>query len=126
MKIKEIMKKAVAVEHEMSLKEASKIMSSKNIGSLVVVKDEKILGIITEKDIVDNSSSLERKLSSVMKRKVITIDENDNLENAAVIMTKNKIKRLPVIDEDGKLTGIITASDLVANSEDLDDEFLFG
>ena len=49
-----------------------------------------------------------------MSKKIITIDCNDNLEDAAEIMARNKIKRLPVVSKN-ELVGIITASDLVAH-----------
>lgn len=124
MQIKEIMNKAIAVDHDISIKEAAKIMSDKGIGSLVVVKSGKILGIVTEKDIVDNVSRLDKKISSVMARNVETIEADEEIDNAARLMKENKIKRLPVMD-DGKLAGIITVTDLIANSNDLNEDFFF-
>lgn len=125
MRIKEVMNKAVAVEHDISIKEAAKIMSNKNIGSLIAVKGSKILGIITEKDVVDNITSLDKKVSSLMNKKVVvTISPEEDTDNAALLMAKNKIKRLPVV-EDGVLIGIITATDLIAHSEDLNESFFF-
>jgi CBS domain-containing protein len=126
MLIKEIMNKAVAIEQDISLKQAAKIMSDKNIGSLVVVKGKNISGILTEKDILKNISDLDKKIHSAMSKNVITINENVDIDEAAMLMSKNKIKRLPVLDhENGKLIGIITSTDLVAHSEEISDEFLF-
>ena len=124
MKVKDIMNKVVATENNISLREAAKIMSNKNIGSLVVLKGDNIIGIITEKDIVNNASSLEKKVSTVIKGKIITIESDQSLDTAATIMSKNKIKRLPVVSN-GKLIGIITATNLLANSEEIDAEFFF-
>ncbi|MEM3405711.1 MAG: CBS domain-containing protein [Candidatus Pacearchaeota archaeon] len=124
MKVKEIMNKVIAIEHNISLREAAKIMSKKNIGSLVILKKDKIVGIITEKDIVDNASSLDKKVSSFIKDNIITVDANDSLENAACLMSKYKIKRLPVLEND-KLVGIITATDLLAHSEEIETDFFF-
>ena len=118
------MNKAIAVDYDISIKEAAKIMSDKGIGSLVVVKSGKIIGIVTEKDIVDNVSRLDKKISSVMARNVETIEADEEIDNAARLMKENKIKRLPVMD-DGKLAGIITVTDLIANSDDLNDDFFF-
>lgn len=125
MRIKEVMNKAVAINHDISLKEAAKIMSENNIGSLIAVKKDNILGIVTEKDIVDNIDKLGRKVSSLMERKIVTVNEGEDIENAAILMSKHKIKRLPVIDDDDRLVGIITTTDLIANSEDLNEEFMF-
>ncbi len=124
MRVKEIMNKAVAVDHDLSLRAAAKIMSSKNIGSLVAVKDSKILGILTEKDIIRNLSELDKKVSSVMARKVISVNEDEEIDSAMMLMAKNKIRHLPVANC-GKLVGIITATDIIANSEDLNEDFLF-
>lgn len=124
MKIKEIMNKAIAVDHDVSVKEAAKIMSDRGIGSLIVLKDNKIAGIITERDIMKNISSIGKKISSVMSRNVVTINHNESLDNAALIMTERKIKRLPVVDND-RLVGIITATDIIANSDVLNEDFFF-
>ena len=125
MKIKDIMNKAVTIDQDISLKKASQIMSEKNIGCLIAVKGEKILGIITEKDITGNTSNLDKKVSSIMARKVVTINQDEDLDEASLLMKKNKIKKLPVINEDNRLAGIITSTDIVANSEEISDEFLF-
>lgn len=123
MKVNDIMNKAIAVEHEISLKEAAQIMSKRNIGSLIVLKKDKIAGIITERDIMKNICSIDKKISSVMSKNVITIDHDDSIDNTALLMTGHKIKRLPVLEK-GKLIGIITATDIVANSDILNEDFL--
>ena len=118
------MNKAIVIDHDVSVKEAAKIMSNRNIGSLIVLKKNKIVGIMTERDVLKNVSSLGRKISHVMSKNVITIDYGESIDNAALIMTEKKIKRLPVIDE-GKLVGIMTATDIVANSDLLNEDFFF-
>jgi len=118
------MNKALVVDHDISLKEAAAIMSEKNIGGVVAVKNGKIIGIISEKDIVKNVDKINKKISAVMSKNVVTIDEEEDLDEAAMLMKKNKIKRLPVTRE-GKLVGIITSTDLIANCDELNEEFLF-
>jgi len=68
MKVKEIMNKAVVVDHNISVREAAKIMSDRNIGSLIILKSSKIIGIITERDIMKNISSLSKGISSIMSK----------------------------------------------------------
>jgi CBS domain-containing protein len=123
-KIKEVMNEVVAIEKDMTLKAAAKLMSDKNIGSLVVINGEKIVGIITERDIVTNASNLGKGVKAAMTKNVFTIGPNEELDNAAILMNKHKIHRIPVVEND-KLVGIITATDLIAHSDDLDEEFLF-
>lgn len=123
MKVSEVMNKAFVVEDEISLKQAAKIMSDKGIGSLVVMKKDKIMGVVTERDILKGVNNLGGKVSQIMSKGVVTIDRNDTIDNAALLMAKNKIKRLPVL-KGGTLVGIITATDILANSESINEEFL--
>jgi len=75
MKVKEIMKRAIVVDRNVRVKEAAKIMSEKGIGSLIVSKGKKIVGIVTEKDIIRNVDKLNKKISDIMSKDVITIDQ---------------------------------------------------
>ena len=124
MKVKELMNEVVAVEKDMTLKEAAKVMSDKNIGSLVVISGKKILGIVTERDIVTNASNLGKGIKTAMTKSVFTISPDEEIDNAAIIMKKHKIHKVPVVEND-ELVGIITATDLIAHSDDLDEEFFF-
>lgn len=125
MLVKDVMNPVVAVDEDISIKEAAQIMVDRSIGSLLILKCGKVFGIITEKDIVKNVQTPNKKISSIMSTKIINIQESEELDNAALLMSKNKIKRLPVMDGD-KLVGIITSSDLIAHAEDLDEDFFFG
>lgn len=124
MRISEVMNKAFVIDAGISVKEAAKIMSNKNIGSLIIMNGEKITGIVTERDITKNVSSLGKDVSSIMSKGVVTISKNDNLDDASELMAEKKIKRLPVVDK-GKLVGIVTVTDVIAHSDDLNEEFFF-
>ena len=119
--ISKIMNKAFIVDDNVTLKSAAKMMSDKNIGSLLIVKDGKIKGIITERDILKNISKLNLKVSLVMSKKVITIEAEEKIEEAIEDISENKIKRLPVM-QDGKLAGIITATDIIAHAKEINEE----
>jgi len=123
MRVEKVMKKAMVIEN-MSLREAAKIMSEKGIGSLIIMKDNKIVGIITERDIMKNISKLDKKVYDIMSKEVITVSPNETLDEAADIMAEHKIKRLPVVEDD-QLLGIITATDIIANSDTLNEDFFF-
>lgn len=86
-------------------------MEKNDIDGLPVVgEDRKIIGIITKKDIAVKEGRLVRE---VMTRDVITVPEDIAVEDALNLMVENRIARLPVVDGDGKLVGIITVSDLM-------------
>ena len=124
MRISEIMNKVFVIDKYITLKEAAKMMSDKNVGSLVVTDKEKIVGIITEKDILKNINRLSEKVADVMSKNVVTIDKNDSIENAAELMAENKVKRLPVVYK-GELVGIVSSTDIIAHSESLNEDFYF-
>lgn len=124
MRVNDIMNKVIAIEPSISLKHASQIMSKRGIGCLVVLRGKKIAGIITERDIMKNIGSLGKKVSGAMSKQVITINHKDSIDNAALLMSEHKIKKLPILDNK-KLVGIVTATDIIANSDILNEDFFF-
>ena len=121
--VKDIMKRPVVVDRKTSLEEAAKIMKERKIGSLLAYLKNKSIGIVTEGDLTRNFGKHE-EISQIMKPKAITIEADERVEGAVEIMKENKIKRLPVTDK-GELVGIITSSEIIANFEDLEEDFIF-
>jgi len=118
MLVKEIMNQVCVVTSYITLKQAAELMSEQGIGSLIILKKDKLAGIITERDIVKNLSGLNKGLSKIMTKKVITISQDASLESAAELMKKNRIKRVVVVDKKKSIpVGIITVTDLIANSD---------
>lgn len=101
---------------KLSVVEAAKIMLQNKIGSLIVVDDGRMVGIVTNRDIMkavaENEDLSKVLVQDIMTRKVITISPSNTLEDAVDLMVKFKIKRLPVLDEN-KLVGILTVSDII-------------
>ncbi|MEM5872390.1 MAG: CBS domain-containing protein [Candidatus Aenigmatarchaeota archaeon] len=123
--VKEIMNRNVkTIRPEDSVRYAAQIMNENRIGSLVVVSGTgEVVGILTERDILTDvvatgKSADDVKVSEIMTKNIITITPDKTLEEAGDIMTKYKIKKLPVV-EGGRLVGIVTASDLVAYEKSL-------
>lgn len=129
MKLEEILKKPITILETEPVIKAAKIMDEKKIGSLIVVnKEKKLTGIITEKDIIKRFLAKDKPKSTtvkeVMSTDIITVTKDIDLDTAAEIMSKNKIRRLPIVDN-GKLIGIVTARDLLENSTYFDENWLF-
>ncbi len=124
MKIKEVMRKVLTVDEASSVKDASIIMAKHKVGSLVVTDGKRPLGIITERDVITGIAAKDRKSSSVavseiMSKKLVTIDQESLIDDAVYLMLKNKIKKLPVLDSENQLVGMITSTDIVANSDEI-------
>ncbi len=129
MLVKEIMNKPKTIKEDATVQEAANLMSKGNIGSLVVMAGKKMVGIVTERDILSKVEAKGKNGSSVlvkeiMSKNVITTEPEQHIDDAAWLMTKNKIKKLPVV-EDGKLVGIITSTDIIKNSERINESYFF-
>lgn len=109
------MEKAMIIDEDLTLEQAAKIMGVKNVTSLIVIKDNKISGIISHRDILKNISNLNKKVSNFMIKRVFTISYDKTTDDALKIMINKKIKSLPVI-RDEKLVGIVRLGDIVEES----------
>ena len=114
--VKDVMNKNVVVAKPIvTLREAARVMGEMNMGSLVIMEDEKIVGIVTSTDILkaigEGKDPDKVTIGEIATKNVITIQADDPLEKAVDIMVKYKIKKLPVMMNE-KLVGIITVSDI--------------
>ncbi len=104
----------ITIDVNRSVLEAAKLMHQQDVGDLVVMDGIAAKGIVTERDLVRRvlamKKSLDTKVSDVMSDPLITIDQDAPLRDAARLMVKYKIRRLPVKKET-VLVGIIAASD---------------
>ena len=117
--VKDIMtKNVVSIGVDNNVLEAAEIMSSNQLGCLVIINKELPIGIVTERDIVRRVVAkklpLDTKISQIMSQSLITVDADASLKEAARLMSSNKIRRLPVLKQN-KLVGIVVASDFVRN-----------
>lgn len=97
--------------------DAIKLMSEKNVGAVLVMTDEKLVGIVSERDyarkvILRGRSSRETSVRDVMTAEIICIEPTVSIESAMGLITQNHIRHLPVVTQ-GKLVGIVSIGDLV-------------
>lgn len=143
MKISEVMTRDVrAVSPETPLKEVATLLSEKRISGVPVVDgDERVVGIVAESDIVRQEQGAERErgllarvvegppirleartAAEAMNAPAVTIGPDAEVAEAARLMTEHGVNRLPVVDEDGRIAGIVTRADLVRAFARPDDE----
>jgi len=106
-----------SVEPKTSIFEALKIMSDKEIGALLVIEDEKLVGIFSERDyarkvILKGKSSKNTQVGELMTKKVLYIDPEKTINDCMAIMTDKHIRHLPVIEND-KVIGMVTIGDVI-------------
>jgi CBS domain-containing protein len=116
--VRDIMSKDVrVVRPDTTIKEVVATMNKFNIGSIIVIQGERPVGIITERDILRKQVEpclAQETLTArhIMTSPLQTINEDASIEEAAKLMAKKKVKRLPVISND-KIVGIVSYTDIV-------------
>ena len=115
--VRDIMqKKVITIELQKTVQDAAVILKEKHISFLVVVKDSKPVGVISERDIVrkivaESVDSKSTQLEVIMSKNFKWVEPNASIESAVQKMLNNNIRRLVVL-EDENLAGVITQTDL--------------
>ena len=104
---------------EASVFDAVKLMAQKNIGALLIVENDQVIGMLTERDyarkiVLMARASRETKLREIMTHPVMYVRPQHTSEECMVLMTENRLRHLPVLDE-GQLIGLVSIGDLVKN-----------
>ena len=99
--------------------DAIKMMDEKKVGALLVIENDKLAGIISERDytrkvILKNRSSAKTKVSEIMTSSLKTVDPSQSLDECMVIMSHSHIRHLPIV-QDGQVIGILSIMDVVKN-----------
>jgi len=122
MKVEDVMvDKVITVKEDETVKRAVDIMNNHEIGCLVVEKDGSAVGILTERDLMKRvlakcKDPKKIKVCEVMTQPLMYVSPKTDVEQAAKIMFKLRIKKLPVIEE-RRLVGLVTVTDIARSSE---------
>jgi len=122
MKISEIMTNVVrTVGPDDPVKNAAVMMRDFDIGCVLVSENKRLLGIVTDRDIVTRALARTGKLDDVtirevMSRKPVCCQIDDTINQAATIMEEHQIRRLPVMDFKGSLAGVVSLGDIATHS----------
>ncbi|HVA05183.1 MAG TPA: CBS domain-containing protein [Acidimicrobiales bacterium] len=123
--IEGIRRSGVAIGPERSIREAACVMEESGVGALVILDVDRIVGIVTDRDLVRRGLAkgldLEARVDAVMSAPVVTIDANADLRDSFALFRENALRRL-VVTRDRHFVGMITADDLLVNlAADLSD-----
>lgn len=118
MQIREIMSHNVElIDPNSTLRDAALKLRAEDIGAMPVGENDRLIGMITDRDIVTRCTAEDHKPSQcrvrdVMSKKICYCFEDDDLEAAAHIMAEHQVRRLPVLNRNRRLTGMISLADL--------------
>jgi CBS domain-containing protein len=120
---------AYTVTPESTVFDALRLMAEKNIGAVVVVKKENVVGILSERDyarkvVLQGKTSRDTPVSEIMTEKVLYVLPKHTTDECMALMTDKRIRHLPVLEE-GKLVGVVSIGDIV-NSIIEEDKYIIG
>ena len=106
----------ITTSPNMSVKQTIKTLYEKHIGCVVVIdNNKKCIGIFTERDairLVAENVQLDQSLDNVMTKNIITLQEDTSINEARKIISTHKVRHLPVVNQKGELTGLLSVRDL--------------
>jgi CBS domain-containing protein len=111
------------IDAERSVAYAAKMMREEDVGLAPIVEGDRLIGMLTDRDIATRVSAQGRnpdqvKVREVASTQLVTVDPQQDLDDALRMMAKHQIRRLPVVDEDGMLIGVVAQADIARRGDD--------
>ncbi len=122
MKIKDIMSPNPETAHpDALLKEIAQKMEKSDCGSVIIVKDDRLVGMITDRDIAIRCVAKAHDLATatagdIMTAEILYCRDEDDADDVARNMGENKVRRLPVLNDEKRLVGIVSLGDLATHT----------
>ena len=123
MQVQEIMQTNVQLaDPNMTVRDVARRMRADNIGALPVGENDRLIGMVTDRDIVVRAVAEDRSAGNTTVREVMSDGicycfEDDDVTEAAGVMAKHQVRRLPVLNRDKRLVGVVGLSDLGRSAE---------
>jgi CBS domain-containing protein len=111
------------IDAEKPVAYAAKMLRDEDVGLAPIVEDDKLIGMLTDRDIAirvvaEGRDPGQVKVRDVASKQVVTIDPQQDLDEALRIMAKHQVRRLPVVEEDGRLVGVVAQADIAREGDD--------
>jgi len=102
---------------------AAKMMRDEDVGIAPIVEGDRLVGVLTDRDVavrvVAEGLDPERvKVFEVASRDVVTLDPGQDLDEALRLMARHRVRRLPVVEEDGRLAGVVAQADVAEHADE--------
>ena len=122
-KVRDVMTENPAcVSPSQSLAEAARILRDEDVGSLPVCEDDRVIGIVTDRDIVirviaEGREPEQTTVGEISSKELVTVSPDDDFEDAMRLLAEHQVRRLPVVEED-RLVGILAQADIARVGKD--------
>ena len=112
-----------AIEADKPVSYAARMLKDEDVGLAPIVEGDRLVGTLTDRDIVTRVIAEGKDPQSVTVREVastdvVTVDPEQDLDEALRLMASNQVRRLPVVDEDGRLVGVVAQADVARQAKD--------
>ncbi len=112
-----------AIEPSTPIAEAARAMKEEDVGPLPIVEGDRLVGILTDRDITirvvaEGKDPQSTTAGEIASRELVTIDPQQDLDEALRLMAQHQVRRLPVCEEDGRLVGILAQADVARETEE--------
>ena len=111
-----------AITPDTTTQEAARLLKTENVGALPIVEDGRLTAVITDRDlairVLAEGRGIETPVREIASKDLVTIDPQQNLDEAARLMAEHQVRRLPVVEEDGNLVGMLAQADVAQAGHD--------
>ena len=113
------------VTSETTVLDAAALMAHEDVGSLPILEQERLVGVVTDRDIVVRAVAEGKDPSGMPVREIasrdpVKVNADEDLSSALHLMASQQVRRLPVVDDDGRLVGILAQADVARDAKDKD------
>jgi CBS domain-containing protein len=112
-----------SIDADKSVAYAAKMMRDEDVGLAPIVEGDKLIGTLTDRDIAirvvaEGKDADETTVREIASTNLVTIDPQQDLDEALRLMAKHQVRRLPVVEEDGRLVGVVAQADVAREGDD--------
>jgi CBS domain-containing protein len=122
--VREVMtSKLCSIDTDKTVTYAAKMMRDEDVGIAPIVEGDRLVGVLTDRDIAvrvvaEGRDPEQVKVTEVASRDLVTLDPQQDLDEALRLMAQHQVRRLPVVEEDGRLVGVVAQADVAQQADE--------
>jgi CBS domain-containing protein len=114
-----------SIDADKSVAYAAKMMRDEDVGLAPIVEGDKLIGTVTDRDIAvrvvaEGKDPEQTTVRDIASTNLVTVDPQQDLDEALRLMAQHQVRRLPVVEEDGRLVGVVAQADVAREGDDAD------
>jgi CBS domain-containing protein len=112
-----------SIDSDKSVAYAAKMMRDENVGLAPIVEGNRLVGTVTDRDIAvrvvaEGKDPESTKVTQIASTELVTVEPHQDLDEALQLMAKHQVRRLPVVEESGRLVGVVAQADVARSADD--------